>query len=87
MDDYQFREEENGSVGELSTVCSHMVLKCLHLPRIGRPNILWSVNKLARAVTKWTNDFDKRSARLIAYFHHTSGFKQCSMQNWIVPRL
>ena len=35
MDDQQFKEEENGSVGELSTVCSH-VLKCLSLARIGR---------------------------------------------------
>ena len=49
-----FKEEENGSVGELSTVCSHIVVKYLHLAHIGRPDILWSVNKLARAVTKWT---------------------------------
>ena len=41
LDDHQFREEENGSVGELSTVCSHIVLKCLHLARIGRPDVLW----------------------------------------------
>ena len=54
MDDHQIREEENESVGELSTVCSQIVLKCLFLARIGRPDILWSVNKLARAVTKWT---------------------------------
>ena len=27
MDDHQFKEEENESVGELSTVCSHIVLK------------------------------------------------------------
>ena len=46
------------SVGELSTVCSHIVLKCLYLARIGRPDILWSVNKLARAVTKWTKSCD-----------------------------
>ena len=36
-----------GSVGELSTVCSQIVLKCLYLARIGRPDILWSVNKTA----------------------------------------
>ena len=47
MDDHQFREEENGSVGELSTVCTQIVLKCLYLARIGRPDIVWSVNKLA----------------------------------------
>ena len=37
MDDHQFKEEENESVGELSTVCSQIVLKC----RIGRHVILW----------------------------------------------
>ena len=53
MDDHPFKEEEHESVGELSTVCSQSVLKCLYLARIGRPDILLSVNKLARAVTKW----------------------------------
>ena len=71
MDGHQFREEENGSVGGLSTVCSQNVLKCLFLTRIGRLDILWSVNKLARAVTKWTTACDKRLARLISYIHHT----------------
>ena len=52
MDDHQFKEEENESVGELSTVCSQFFLECLSLSRIGRPDILWSVNKLARAITK-----------------------------------
>ena len=54
LDDDQFKEEELGSVGELSKVCSQIVLKCLYLARIGRPDILWSVIKLARTVTKWT---------------------------------
>ena len=52
MDDHQFKEEENESVGELSAVCSQIVLKCVYLARIGRFDILWSVNKFARAVTK-----------------------------------
>ena len=65
LDDHHFEEEENGSVGELSIVCSHIVLKCLYLARTGRPDISWSVNKLARAVTKWTKACDKRLARLI----------------------
>ena len=66
MDDHQFREEEIGSVGDLSTVCSHIVLKCFFWAHIGRPDILWSVNKVARAVTKWTKACDKRLARLIS---------------------
>ena len=54
VDDHHLKEEELGSVAELSKVCSQIVLKCLYLGRIGRIDILWSVNKLARAVTKWT---------------------------------
>ena len=49
--------------------CPHM--KCLYLERIGRPDILWSVNKLARSVTMWTGACDKRLARLISYIFIT----------------
>ena len=55
--------------------CFQIVLKCLYLARIGRPDILWSVNKLARSITKWT--CDKRLNRLITYIHHTCEYKQC----------
>ena len=52
IDDHHFKEEETTYVGELSQVCSQIVLKCFFLARIGRPDILWSVNKLARSITK-----------------------------------
>ena len=64
------------SVGELSQVCSQIVLKCLDLARIGRPDILWSVDKLARSITKWTKACDKRLNRLISYIHHTCEYRQ-----------
>ena len=55
---------------------------CLYLARIGRPHILWSVNKIARAVNKWTRACDRLLARLISYIHHTSDFKQyCHVGN------
>ena len=76
MDDDQLREEEIESVGELSAVCSQIVLKCLYLARIGRPDILWPVNKLARSITKWTKACDKRLNRLISYIHHTCEYTQ-----------
>ena len=57
VDDHQFKEQDMESVGKLSNVCSQIVLQCLYLVRIGRPDILWSVNKLARSVTKWTKGF------------------------------
>ena len=82
IDDHHFKEEEMKSVGELSHVCSQIVLKCLYLARIGRPDILWSVNKLARSITKWTKACDKRLNRLISYIHHTCEYKQyCHVGN------
>ena len=82
IDDHHFKEAELKSVGELSHVCSQIVLKCLYLARIGRPDILWSVNKLARSITKWTKACDKRLNRLISFFHHTCEYKQyCHVGN------
>ena len=52
LDDHQFKKEKLESAGELSKVCSQIVLKCLYLARMGRPDFLWSVNKLARSITK-----------------------------------
>ena len=52
------------------------------LARIGRSDILWSVNKLARSITKWTTACDKRLSRLISYIHHTCDYKQyCHVGN------
>ena len=82
IDDHHFKEEEIKSVGELSQVCSQIVLKCMYLPRIGGPDILWSVNKLARLITKWTKACDKRLNRLISCIHHTCEYKQyCDVGN------
>ena len=71
LNDLQFRQEELESVGELSQVCSQLVLKCLCLARFRRPDILWSVNKFARQLARW-----------ISYIHHTSDFRQyCHVGN------
>ena len=75
-------EEEMKSVGELSKVCSQIVLICSYLARIGRLDIPWSVNKLARLITKWTKACDKRLSLFISYIHHTSDYKQyCHVGN------
>ena len=77
-----FKEEELKSVGELSKVSSQIVLKCFHLARFGRPDILWSVNKLARSITEWTKACVKRLNRLISYTHHTCEYRQyCHVGN------
>ena len=52
------------------------------MARIGRPDILWSVNTLARSMTKWTKACDKRLNRLISYIHHTCEYRQyCHLGN------
>ena len=61
IDNHHFKEEELKSVGEA---------------RIGRPDSPWSVNNLARSITKWTKACDKRLSRLISYIHHTCDYKQ-----------
>ena len=76
IDDHYFKEEDMKSVREFSQVCSQIVLKSLYLARIGRPDILWSVNELARSITKWTKACDKRLNRLISKIHHTCEYKQ-----------
>ena len=82
IDDHHFKEEVMKSVGELSQVCSQIVLKCLCLARIGRPDILWSVNKLARSITKWTKACYKRLNRLISCVHHTCEYRHyCHVGN------
>ena len=82
IDGHHFKEEAMKSAGDLSQVCSEIVLKCLYLARIGRPDILWSVNKLARSLTKWTKACDKHLNRLISYIHHTCEYRQyCHVGN------
>ena len=74
IDDYHFKEEEMKFVGELSQVCSQIVLG-ENLAHIGRPDILWSI-------TKWTKACDKRFCRLISHIHHTCENKQnCHVGN------
>ena len=69
INENHFKEEETKSVGELPNTCSQIVLKCLYLARIGRPDILWSVNKLARSIAKWTKACDKPA--LLCCVSHT----------------
>ena len=90
MDHHQFKEKEkNESVGGLSTVC----LQIVYLARIGRLDIVWSVNKLAR------HQMDQSLRQTLGAFDlaHSSfkwipaillcGKHSTTMQTWIVSRL
>ena len=77
-----FVEEEMKSLGEVSKISPHTVLKCLYLARIGRLDIWCSVNKLARSITKWTKACDKRLCRLISCIHLVDLSTQDQRNNW-----
>ena len=64
--------------------CSQIVLKCLYLTRIESPDIPWTVNKLARAITKRVRACDNRLVRLISCIHFTSEYNQyCHVWNTV----
>ena len=73
--------EELEIVGELSRVCSRIVLTYLYFARIGRPNILWSVKYQARSIIKWNKSCNQRLARLISYIFSTGYRQYCQAGN------
>ena len=78
LDDHNFKEEDLETLGELSKVCSQIVLECL--ARTGTFDTLWSANELARAVTECTRACDR--ARMTACTHHMNDHPQyCHVGN------
>ena len=71
IDDHQLKTDEMTTVGDLSKVCSRVVRTCLYLARIVRRDSLWSVNKLVRAVTKWTKE-------PVTELHDIGGGRSCA---------
>ena len=63
-------------------VCSQIVLKCKYLARIGRPDILWSVNKTCTIDYEMDQSLCKRLNRLISNIHHTCEYRHVVM--WVI---
>ena len=58
-----------------------IVLKCLYSARIGRPDILWSVNWHEQS-QNGQETCDRRLARLMSDIHHTNDYRQlCHVGN------
>ena len=51
--------------------CAQIVSKCFYLASIGRQDSLWTVNVLARVVTRWNRACDQRLATQVSYTHST----------------
>ena len=81
IDDHHFKEDELKPVGELSKVCSQIVLKCL---KIGAH---WQTIHSMASIQTCTSSHQMdqslwRTLRSFHFFHHTSEFKQyCHVGN------
>ena len=84
LDDHMLAPEDFQDKGELSLVAARIVLKALYLARMNRPDVIWTVNHLARYVTKWSVACDKRLHRLMSYLHHNADW---ALVNWIGDHL
>ena len=57
-----------------------VLMKLLYGARIARFDLLRQVNRLARNITRWTTDDDKKLHHLMCYLHHT---KHWRMIGWV----
>ena len=58
-------------------MCAKIVPICLSLARIGRLDLHWTVNMLARSVTMWNKSSGKeKMARLKSYINQTKHYSQ-----------
>ena len=55
LDEHQIQLEDLEIMGEMSEACCQIVLKYLYVARIGRPDLLWTVNYVTRSVTTWNH--------------------------------
>jgi hypothetical protein len=50
-------------------------MKIMYGARLARPDLLRTVSYLARFLTKWNEDTDKRLQRLMSYIHHSYSYR------------
>ena len=82
IDDHHFKEEELKSVGDLAKVSSQVVLKCLYLARIGRPDISMVSEQTCTIDYNMDQSLWQTICRLISYIHHSCDCKQyCHVGN------
>ena len=80
IDDHQLDPCDGLKRGEMKEECAKIVLKALYCARMNRTDLLWTVNSLAREVTRWNVNCDKRLHRLVCYMHSTIDMQ---MECWV----
>ena len=82
LDGHQFKQEELESVGELSQVCSQMVLNACTWHEVGDHTLNGLSTNLQEQSQNGLRHVTDDFARLISYIHHTNEFRQyCHVGN------
>ena len=66
--------------GKLAKHAAGVLMKILHAARIARFDLLRTVNRLARRITKWTMEDDAALFTLMAFIQHS---KEDKMIGWV----
>ena len=66
--------------GKLAKHAAGVLMKILYAARIARFDLLRTVNRLARRITKWTEEDDAAQFRLISFIQHS---KEDKMIGWV----
>jgi hypothetical protein len=61
--------------GELSDNACRVLMKCLWVARLARPDLLKPITALARFVQAWSKNCDKQLYRMMCYMHSTPDLK------------
>ena len=67
-------ETDDECVGQISASSAQPVMKLMWLGRISHPDIMVAINTLARNITRWRANDDKRAARLVGYIAVTGDY-------------
>lgn len=67
---------DEASQGILADVALRVLMKILYVARMARPDLLRATCVLARRVTKWCRECDRRLHRLVEYMSSSSDLKQ-----------
>ena len=69
-------DEEEGRVGELSSISAKCLMKVMYMARLARGDLLRAVGHLSTKITKWTKDCDARLLRIMRYLKGSKEFRQ-----------
>ena len=73
-------EQEKNGERQLHIIAANILMNIMYGARFARPDLLRAVCVLARRITKWDDDCDKRLLRLVAYINSTLHYR---LKGWI----